>query len=133
MKILGIDYGTKRIGIALSDEGESFAFPKMVLENNAKIIGTIREIITENEVGKIVVGDPGENKLSADVKKFVSEIETEFSLPVILEKEFMTSLHVSQFLGVKPIARLLKKSHEPKKDESAAALILQRYLDKNKK
>ncbi len=130
MRIMGIDYGAKRLGIALSDEEGNFAMPKAILPNDAKILEKIKKIIDESEVSKIVVGDPGDNTITASVKDFVSKLEEFSGLPVILEKEFMTSMHVSQFGGKKPIARLEKQDRGEKRDDSAAALILQRYLDR---
>lgn len=130
MRILGIDYGSKRIGIAVSDEGASFAIPRTVLLNDAKILDEIGRIVLGESISKIVIGDPGDNPISTDVRSFVTKLEEKFSLPVVLEKEFMTSSHVSQFQGRKPIARLSKQDTSPKRDDSAAALILQRYLDR---
>ncbi len=130
MRILGIDYGSKRIGIAVSDETAGFAFPKGVLPNDGKIFAGLAKIIHDEGVTSIVLGDPGDNKISTDVRKFAKSLEEKFGLSVVMEKEFMTSLHVSQAHGKKPIARQTKKEVGPKKDDSAAALILQRYLDR---
>lgn len=130
MRILGVDYGSKRIGLAISDENASLAFPKTVLLNNDRIMDEIRAIIESESVGKIVVGDPGENTIASAVKTFAERLVEKFGLPVIMENEFMTSLHVSQAGGKKPIARQEKQDRSPKRDDSAAALILQRYLDR---
>lgn len=130
MRILGIDYGTKNIGVAISDDNLQFAFPKAIFENNAKIFEQLKRIILSEDVQKIVLGDPGDNFISEEVKTFAKKLENEFALSVFMEKEFMTSVHVGQASGKKPIARLEKKERGPKKDNSAAALILQRYLDK---
>ena len=126
MKILGIDYGTKRIGIAISDDTQSIAFPKAVLRNSHTLIGEIRSTIESSRVGEIVVGqsldkDMGENLLMEDIKRFVDLLEKEFNLPIYLEPEFFTSQEA-------------RKSNVPKAliDASAAALILQRFLDKRK-
>ena len=130
MKILGLDYGTKRIGVAVSDERLSFALPKTILPNDDKIISNLQNIIEEDGIERIVLGDPGENRVLDAVKEFSALLEKEFALPIILEKEFMTSMHVSQAGGKKPIARQEKQDRSPKRDDSAAALILQRYLDR---
>ena len=130
MKILGVDYGVKRIGIAVSDENSVFAFPYAILLNDGKVFLELGNIIKKEEIGKIVVGDPGDNSIAGEVREFVKKLEQEFSLPVIMEKEFMTSMHVSQASGKKPTARLEKQDRGPKRDDSAAALILQRYLDR---
>ena len=104
MKILGVDFGTKRIGIAISDETAAFAFPKAIMPHDGKLIALIRKMLGEER----------------------------FNLPVIMEKEFMTSMHVSQAFGQKPVARQVKQERGEKRDDSAAALILQRYLDRKK-
>ena len=133
MRIMGLDYGEKRIGVAISDDNASMAFPRGILPNDTKVFDTIGSMIKGEEVGKIIVGDPGENLISVAVRGFVTKLEQEFSLPVMMEKEFMTSMHVSQAGGKKPIARLEKQDRGPKRDDSAAALILQRFLDKRQK
>lgn len=56
MKLLGIDYGKKRIGIALSDDGGVMAFPNTVIDNNGAL-EKITEIVTLNEVSKIIIGE----------------------------------------------------------------------------
>ncbi len=132
MKILGLDYGAKRIGVAVSDETAAFAFPKTILPNDANIVESLAKIISEESITKIVIGDPGDNAITTDAKDFALKLRA-LSLPIIWEKEFMTSMHVSQAGGKKPIARQEKQDRSPKRDDSAAALILQRYLDKNKK
>lgn len=130
MRILGLDYGAKHIGVAVSDDNAGMAFPREILMNDSKVLVSIGSMIKEEEIGKIVVGDPGDNLISDAVREFVAKLEKEFSLPVIMEKEFMTSMHVSQAGGKKPIARQEKQDRGPKRDDSAAALILQRYLDR---
>jgi putative Holliday junction resolvase len=131
MKILGVDYGTKHIGIAISDEMAQFAFPKDIIPNDDKLYERLASIIQSEGVTAIVLGDPGDNQITPAVKAFAQKLEVQFGLEVIMEKEFMTSLHVSQASGKKPIARQEKQDRREKRDDSAAALILQRYLDKH--
>ena len=57
MRTLGIDFGSKRIGIALSDEGGEFALPYGVIENNEHVVREIRELCMLNNVVAIVVGE----------------------------------------------------------------------------
>ncbi len=130
MRIMGLDYGAKRLGVAVSDENARMAFPRDILMNDSHVFREIGNIIKTEEVQKIVIGDPGDNQIKGEVEEFSKKIEKEFGLPVIMEKEFMTSMHVSQAGGKKPIARLEKQDRGPKRDDSAAALILQRYLDR---
>ena len=136
MRILGIDYGTKRIGIAMSDEAGQFAIPHSTIQNvpnstsnvilkRRAIIGEIVSIANKNTVSIIVIGESrdykGEpNKIFADVLELKKELES-LSFTVHLEPEFMTSQQAERFQGKNDLT-----------DASAAALILQAYLDKNK-
>ena len=132
MKILGIDFGTKRIGLAISDDEGSFAFPLKTIENNGSSIQDIMNLAQEREVQRIVVGDPGTDEHVQETRlKVVSfkEILEEKGFDVVFQNESMTSLHSDIFGKKKPIARKWGTERKDKKDESAAALILQRYLD----
>ena len=133
MKILGIDFGTKRIGLAISDDEGSFAFPLKTIDNNLKSIEDIQKLITEREVEKIVLGDRGDNEHVQETRKkifdFKQKLEQE-GFDVVLQNESMTSLHSDLFGKKKPIARKWGGEQKMKKDESAAAMILQRYLDR---
>ena len=122
MRFLGIDYGTKRIGIAISDESGRLAFPKIVVKNNGELFGKIERILSEEKVSEIVIGESLDfaglpNVLAKEVDFFVSKTGKKFGLPVHLEKEFLTSVEARRY-------------QEGQVDASAAALILQRYLDK---
>jgi len=139
MKFLGIDYGSKRIGLASSDEGGQIAFPREVLLNDNKTISKIREICKKEKIGKIVLGESltlsGEpNPVMEEILNFKKKLEKETGIEIILEKEFSTSALARRGpIAKKPIAterRISKK--EEFFDDKAAALILQRYLDKNK-
>lgn len=132
MKILGLDYGTKRIGVALSDENQKMAFPHSVIENKPNFIDIIKRLKEENDFKEVVVGEPEEGDLKKEILNFVEKLKKE-GFTVFLQKEFMTSLHTDMFTKTKPIARKTAQKREVKKDESAAALILQRWLDKNSK
>jgi putative Holliday junction resolvase len=131
MKYIGLDYGTKRIGVAFSDEDGQIAFPHSVLENNSQASVKIKEFCDLEGVKSAVIGDPGDGQLQKEVHVFVDKLKNE-GLDVFMEKEFMTSLHTDLFNKKKPVARKVKQARGEKKDESAAALILQRFLDKQK-
>jgi len=125
MRILGIDYGTKRIGIALSDPDAQFALPHSVISNSNSFVEEISTIAYANEVKTIVIGESrnyhGEpNKILAEVLSLKKDLETR-GFVVYLELEFMTSVQAERFQG--------KNEHS---DASAAALILQAYLDSHK-
>lgn len=126
MRYLGIDYGSKRVGIATSDEAGTMAFPKSVLPNNKTLIPTIKEICDTEHISAIVVGESLDYKMKPNVimekiTPFVEELKVATGLPIYLEQEFMTSFAAERFQGKGELT-----------DASAAALILQSYLDKRK-
>ena len=122
-RFLGIDYGTKRIGLALSDEGGMLAFPKIIIANNPEMFREIGAIIKTENVQEIVVGESTDfsgkpNPVQAKIKNFAEALRKKFDIPVCWQKEFWTSVE----------GRRYQKNQQT--DASAAALILQRYLDK---
>lgn len=136
MRYLGIDYGTKRVGLALSDEEGVLAFPYKILKNDKFLIDEIHNICGTEGVGAIVVGESfdlsGEpNKLMTDINSLVNEISKTLNLPISLQKEFMTTVE-ARGRGGKEVnnAKQISNTKNATVDASAAALILQRYLDK---
>jgi putative Holliday junction resolvase len=141
MRFLGIDYGTKRIGLALSDEEGHFAFPKEIVLNDSNTFKTIGEILKKEKVDEVVIGESVDfsgklNALSARIEDFISELEERFGLPIHKQKEFLTSVEArkseknKETLTQKQAHSRLKDKKRGHVDASAAALILQRYLDK---
>jgi len=144
MKFLGIDYGTKRIGVAVSDEKKVLAFPKEIISNDLSIFKKLGEIIKTENILEIVVGESIDfsgklNVLSARIGIFILELKNEFNLPIHKQKEFLTSVEARRHQDFGRQARKsvsgnqhskLKQIKSGRVDASAAALILQRYLDK---
>lgn len=127
MRYLGIDYGEKRIGLALSDEDGRIAFPHKVIEggNPFLVIKKIKETIQENNVKKIILGIPisfegGKTAQAKMIEQFAMILSGAVQLPVEFENEVLSS-KMSERAGI-PREHL---------DASAAAIILQSYLDKN--
>lgn len=125
MKYLGIDFGSKRIGIAISDEEGKMAFPHSVVLNSKNTLSEVGEIIKKEKIEAVVIGESnnfkGEpNKIMAGIKEFKKEIEEKINTKVFFEPEFMTSSQAEQIQGK-------NEMH----DASAAAIILQSFLDKN--
>ena len=125
-KYLGIDFGSKRIGLAVSDELGNLAFPYRVLPNGADLIEKIMEIIRKENIKSVVMGESkdfkGEaNKIMVEIDKFKKEFESKSKLTVIFEPEFLTSVQAEQIQGKNEM-----------QDASAAAIILQSYLDRLK-
>ena len=126
MRYIGIDFGSKRVGVALSDEKGQFASPFTVLDfSNSLSKEVVEEIVTlakKNAVTTVVLGESknykGEaNTIMAKSLEFKKHLE-EKGLIVRLEPEFMTSVAAERFQGKNDLH-----------DASAAALILQSFLD----
>lgn len=122
---MGIDYGEKRIGLAITDEKKQFAFPYSVIENKSQIIKKIQEIIKKEAIKKIILGLPLDiagrpNPVLKSVEKFKKNLEKVSGLSVEFENEIFTTKEAERIQG-----------KHGKIDASAAALILKSYLAKN--
>lgn len=124
MKYLGIDYGHKKVGFAESDEEGSFAFPLMIAENNSDLMRDTLEVIKAMNIGAVIIGesldkDGKPNKIAEEAKNFGAELKEKSGKYVFYEKEWFTTAEA-------------RKQPDAKRDvdDVAAALILQRYLDR---
>ncbi len=135
---MGIDYGTKRIGVALSDESGMLAFPHSVIPTS-DAIDVIRELAVKEGVTTIVLGESLDfrnqaNPVMERVIHFKNELE-KAGLSVVYESEGMTSAQAARNPAGESghIASPGKSSRKSDSlDSSAAALILQSYLDRKK-
>lgn len=135
MKYLGIDYGTKRIGIAVSDDGGRVAFPLATLAAGPKALSEVHELIKKNEVQKIVLGESRNfknepNAVQEDIEQFKKDLEELVQLPVEYESELFTSAIAAQQFTSDGSRK--KNPEHVNLDAAAAALILQSYLDRNR-
>ncbi len=141
MRFLGIDFGTKRIGLAVSDERGVLAFPKEIVLNDEDTFKRIGVILKEENIHEIVIGESVDfsgklNALSARIEVFILELQEKFGLPVYKQKEFLTTVEARKSkIGKKGLSpsqahSKIKQIKSGRVDASAAALILQRYLDK---
>lgn len=126
MKYLGINYGTKRIGVAISDYEASFAFPKEILDTGSAI-DKIVELVDQENIGAIVIGESratnGEsNDLGGRVAAFTTKLAEKVSIPISPQREDFSTVEAHRY-----------QTAAGNRDDSAAAIILQRFLDKNKK
>jgi putative holliday junction resolvase len=137
-RIIGLDYGEKRIGVALSDPTRTIASPLLTLQRRPgkrPPWPELRKIVEENEVAEAVVGLPlglsgDESAWTAEVRDFGAEVARRFSIPVHFVDERMTSVLAEQ--AVRGIG--LKRSQREEKhriDAAAAALILRYHLDRD--
>jgi putative Holliday junction resolvase len=122
---LGIDYGKKRVGVAFSDETGKVAFPLAVLPNNDTLLSSLKSILADKKAGKIVLGESNNldgkpNAIMKDVEKFKTDLGSVAEVPIIYEPEFWSSFQAERWQGKNEFL-----------DASAAAIILQSYLDRN--
>lgn len=128
MKYLAIDYGSKKIGVAISDIEGKFAFPFSIIINKNKndSIKEILNILKEKEIKNIIVGESinlkGEaNKILNEAKDFANNLKLENKeLNIFFEKEWLSTVEARRYDDRKDA------------DDSAAAIILQRFLDRKR-
>ena len=131
-RILGVDYGDSRIGLALSDPNKIIASPFKTIQNKGfdKTKKEIFDIIRENKVELIVLGLPvsmsgTETNQTKKVRKFQSFIQ-DFDIPVEMQDERLSSFTAKKSL----IQQKIKTGHNKHLvDSTAAAIFLQQYLD----
>ena len=130
-RILSIDYGKKRIGIALSDPLFTFAYSFKTLVNDKNLWKNITEIINEKKVIKVILGLPNKERnkeLVEKISKFKNEIEKRFKLEVITWDEEYTSA-IAQERIMESVTKKKKRRDKGLIDRNSAAVILQEYLD----
>lgn len=124
MKYLGIDYGSRIIGLSISDEGGRIAFPKTVLANDHLAVAHISKMVSNEGIGIIVVGDArtlsgAPNPVTRERDEFVAHLAAAVPVPVESIFEGWSSIEADRFVQK-------NKGHD---DSAAAAVILQRYID----
>ena len=131
MRYLAIDHGLKRIGLAICDAGEMMASPLCVLRGQKDILSKIAQIITNEEVGAIVLGFPlnmdgSEGQQAKKVRAFSQQLERRVQIPVYLHDERLSSFGAKERLQSMELPRARIKGLI---DAVAAAEILQSFLD----
>lgn len=126
MRYLGIDFGSKRVGVAISDETNSMAFPYVVIPNDEKLMEEIERVVSKEKITNIIIGESFDyagtpNKIMKSIKDFAATLEQKTKLTISFEPEFLTSVQAEHLQGK-------NKMH----DASAATIILQSFLDKRK-
>jgi len=131
MRLLGIDYGTKRIGIAMTDEGGRMAFPKATLANDRYFFQSLRDLVESGNVEKIIIGeslnrDGKPNEIMLKIRELAEKIERELGVEVGYEDERYSSEAAKRLQG----DDFYKNNMV---DASAATIILNGYIDRHKK
>ena len=131
---LGIDFGTKRVGLALSDRSNMIASPYKTLNyvSEKDLINQLETIVTKNDIEILVLGLPinmkGEDTAQTIKVRDFKEILSALRIPIVYEDERLSSVSAINSLMLQNV----KTGHnKPEIDKTAAAIILQQYLDKN--
>jgi len=125
MKLLAIDFGAKRVGIASTDDSGEFAIPRVVLPNDGNLLSEIIKLIYEGGIERVIVGESKNlngvhNPIFAEIETFVGELEDR-GVDVVLHPEVYTSMEADRLQGQNNM-----------RDASAASLILKSYIDTQK-
>jgi len=133
MRILALDHGTKRIGVAVSDEMKMIASPLEYIpaEPFAGFLARLKEIIREKEVELILIGMPRNmdgsyGPAALRVQEFVAVLKDAVAIPIKTLDERLTTVQAQRFLIQGNVRREKRKE---KVDKTAAAILLQSYLD----
>jgi putative Holliday junction resolvase len=126
MKYLGIDFGSKKVGFAQSDDEGRMAYPLMIAPNDAILLKDTLELIREMKFSVVVIGESVDakgkpNPIAKEARKFGAQIENAIDVTVKFEKEWYSTIEARKQSGN-------EGNHNV--DDQAAAIVLQRYLDK---
>ncbi len=133
MRYLGIDYGSKKIGLALSDEAGMMGFPHAIIANTPQVIDELCALIKKENVGAVVMGESrtlagGENPIAENARALGALITERAGTPVFFESEVFTSAEARRAPEKEMKSRASKRRAAV--DASAAALILTSYLSR---
>ena len=137
-KALGIDFGLKRIGLSLSDDTRTIAFPfKYILnESLKKTVSELKKILDTENIGLVVIGMPiglkgKQTEISLKINEFISELEKNArnATDIVVYDERFSSVQAQKSLIEQNIKR---KKRKEKIDSVASTFILQSYLDRQK-
>ena len=133
MRILALDHGTKRIGVAVSDELQMIASPLEFIPSEpwADFLARLKDIVREKEVGLVLVGMPRNmdgsyGPAAQKVREFIAALGQELAIPIKTLDERLTTVQAQRALIQ---ANVRRDKRKVKVDQTAAAILLQSYLD----
>lgn len=133
MRILALDYGTVRIGVAVSDDLKMIALPLEIIPAQPfpAFLARLKTLIREKEVDQIVVGMPRNmngsyGPAAQRVREFVTVLKEALPMPIVTWDERLTSAQAERILDE---AEVRQADRRGKVDQMAAAILLQSYLD----
>lgn len=133
MRYLGIDYGSKKIGLALSDEGGTMGFPHRIIPNTPRLADELCALIARENIGAVVIGESRnlageENPIARGARALGEQLTERAGVPIFFESEVFTSAEARRAPEKEMKSR--KSSRRGAVDASAAALILTSYLSR---
>ncbi len=133
MRILALDHGTKRVGVAVSDELKMIAQPLEYIpaEPVGALLERLNQLVRDNEVELFLLGMPRNmdgsyGPAALKVREFAAVLGAKFAVPIKLWDERLTTTQAQKFLIAAGVRREQRKE---KIDQTAAAIFLQSYLD----
>jgi putative Holliday junction resolvase len=131
MRYLGIDYGSKKTGLALSDEAGTMGFPHAIVPTTPQLADELLALIERENVGAVVIGESkdlsgAENAIAPAARALGQALALKADIPVYYEPEFYTSAEARR--EPEKAAKSRAPKPHPDVDASAAALILTSYL-----
>lgn len=136
-RVLAIDYGTKRIGLALSDPLLLFSYAYKTIPNDINLLPSLSKIIAEMEVDRIILGIPYQDdgqlsKNAPEIMRFKDNLSKAFNLEIILWDESYTS-EIAKKMIIESVTKKSKRRDKGLIDKGSASIFLQEYLDSIKK
>ena len=133
-RMIGIDYGEKRVGVAVSDDWLLFAFPRTVLQNDDKLLDVLAQLAEDEKATVFVLGESdnpqgGMNTIMRRITIFAEAIKVRTGLQVEFVSEAYSSAEARRALDERVKNR---KEQNVSVDAAAAAIILQTYLDRTR-
>ena len=125
MRILGIDYGKKKIGLAVATSKIAEPFMVLRVESFQEGVKKVTGIIEDERIEKIVIGI-SEGKMAEETRAFGKRVEEQANIPIVYQDETLSTQQAQELSIEAGIGRKKRKSLE---DAYSAAIILQSYLD----
>jgi putative holliday junction resolvase len=125
-KIIGIDFGTKRVGVAVTDDTGSVAFPKTTLTNDRTLLPAVTSLVRTENASVVVIGESKnaegqDNEVMRSARRFAQDLENHVAVTVRYEPEFYTSVEARRDTDKREV------------DAEAAAILLNSYITRTKK
>ena len=130
VRILGLDWGARRCGVAVSDENWEFVFtrPQLYIKSQEELVNDILGIILENKIGGVVIGlplhsDGSDSETTTMVREFAVSLSKATDLPIVFTEENLTSAAAQEEIGRKSIAKIKQEL-----DSVSAKIILENAI-----